>query len=97
MYAIVKSGSREYKVAVGDIIAVDKLNLNVGEKVELPVIMTVEDGKITLNNKLKAKAEVIEHFKDKKIVVFKYKAKKNERKKQGHRQSYTKIKIENIG
>ncbi len=97
MYAIVKSGSREYKVAVGDIIAVDKLNLNVGEKVELPVIITVEDGKITLNNKLKAKAEVIEHFKDKKIVVFKYKAKKNERKKQGHRQSYTKIKIENIG
>ncbi len=97
MYAIVKSGSREYKVAVGDIIAVDKLNLNVGEKVELPVIMTVEDGKITLNNKLKAKAEVVEHFKDKKIVVFKYKAKKNERKKQGHRQSYTKIKIENIG
>lgn len=97
MYAIVKSGSREYKVAVGDIIAVDKLNLNVGEKVELPVIITVEDGKITLNNKLKAKAEVVEHFKDKKIVVFKYKAKKNERKKQGHRQSYTKIKIENIG
>lgn len=97
MYAIVKSGAREYRVEVGDVIAVDKLNLNVGETVELPVVMTVADGKIDLTSKVKATATVVEHYRDKKVVVFKYKAKKNERKKQGHRQSYTKIKIEKIG
>ena len=97
MYAIIETGGKQYKVAVGDIINVEKLDANVGDKVNLDVLMTVNDGVVKNGNPYvadaKVVAEVVEQGKADKIVVFKYKAKKNYRRKQGHRQPFTAIKI----
>ena len=99
MYAIVKAGGKQYKVEVNSVIKTELESAEVGKKIELPVVM-VNDGKeVVAGDKLgdyKVVAEVIEHGKDKKIVVFKYKAKKNIRKKQGHRQPFSKLKIVSI-
>ena len=100
MYAIFENGSKQYKVSEGDLLKVEKLNAAVGETVQFPVVMTADDNGIKVGTdaaKLTVSAEVISHGKDKKIIVFKYKAKKNERKKQGHRQPYTMVKITAIG
>ena len=88
MYAIIRTGGKQYKVEAGDEILVEKLDLEDGENVTIgkPVVEGVC-----------AKAEVMEQTKGDKVVVFKYKAKKNIRKKQGHRQPYTKVKINTIG
>lgn len=100
MYAIVEIGGKQYKAAVGDRLKVEKINVEPGAEVELNVLMKV-DGETVVCGKdaeaLKAKATVIAHGKDKKIVVFKYKAKKNERKKKGHRQQFTTVKVSAIG
>jgi len=96
MYAIVENGSKQYKAEVGQVIKFEKLSANVGDKVEFAVIMLSDENGIEVADEVKAfKAvgEVLEQGKDKKIVVFKYKAKKNERKKQGHRQPFTAVKI----
>ncbi len=96
MYAIVENGSKQYKAEVGSVIRFEKLSANVGDKVEFDVLMISEKGKIKVLDaakKYKVVGEVIEQGKDKKIVVFKYKAKKNERKKQGHRQPFTSVKV----
>ena len=96
MYAIVENGSKQYKAEVGSIIKLEKLTANVGDKVELAVLMVADENGIKVAEEAKAyKAvcEVVEQGKNKKIVVFKYKAKKNERKKQGHRQPFTAVKI----
>ena len=100
MYAIIASGGKQYKVEEGLSIDVEKLNANIGDKVNFDV-MLVSDGKTVkagapLLKNVVCEAEVIAHGKADKIVVFKYKAKKNERKKQGHRQPYTKLKITSI-
>lgn len=100
MYAIFENGSKQYKAAVGDLIKVEKLHAEVGETVEFPVILTADETTILTGKDVegvKVKAEVVLQGKDKKIIVFKYKAKKNERKKQGHRQPYTQIKVTAIG
>lgn len=99
MYAVIVSGGKQYKVSQGDVIEVEKLNAAAGDKVELPVILTVDGENVTAGAdvKVKAVAEVMDHGKDKKVIVFKYKAKKNVRKKQGHRQPFTKIRIVSIG
>ncbi len=97
MYAIVETGGKQYKVSVDEIVNVEKLQAKVGDKVELNALMIVDGEKVTTGNPYiegkKVKAEVVEQGKADKIVVFKYKAKKNERKKQGHRQPYTALKI----
>ena len=96
MYAIVDNGNKQYKAEVGSVIKLEKLDANVGDKVELKVVMVVDENGIKVAGEAdayKAVAEVVEQGKDKKIIVFKYKAKKNERKKQGHRQPYTKVKV----
>ena len=96
MYAIIENGSKQYKAQIGDVIKFEKLNANVGDKVELSVVMVSDENGIRVADEvanLKAVCEVVEQGKDKKIIVFKYKAKKNERKKQGHRQPYTKVKF----
>ena len=101
MYAIVEACGRQYKVAEGDLVFVEKLEANEGEKVVFDNVLLISDGdKIkvgtpTVKN-AKVEATVVKHGKAKKVVGFKYKAKKNERKKQGHRQPYTQIKIEKI-
>ena len=101
MYAIANISGKQFKVEVGSTIVVDRLNAEVGEEVSFPVMLTVDGAKVKAGNPVikdvVVKAKVVAHVQDKKITVFKYKPKKNERKKQGHRQPYTKITIESIG
>jgi large subunit ribosomal protein L21 len=99
MYAIVTTGNKQYKVSVGDIIKVEKLEAEVKDIVNLDVVMLNNDGKVVVGKdaaKASVKAEVVAQDKAKKIVIFKYKAKKNERKRQGHRQPFTALKITEI-
>jgi len=99
MYAIIDNGNKQYKVAVGDIVKLEKLNANEGDKVTLNVVMVSDDNGIKEGaeaESAKVTATVVKQAKDKKIIVFKYKAKKNERKKQGHRQPFTAVKVESI-
>ena len=99
MYAIVENGSKQYKAEVGQVIRFEKLSANVGDKVEFSVLMVSDENGVKVAEEAKAfkvVGEVLEQGKDKKIIVFKYKAKKNERKKQGHRQPFTAVKITEI-
>ena len=98
MYAVILTGGKQYRVSEGDTLEVEKLNGNVGDKVELPVLMTCDNGNVVAGADVKAvaTAEIVANVRTKKVIVFKYKAKKNERRKQGHRQSYTRIKIVKI-
>ena len=101
MYAIVNISGIQYKLEAGQTITVDRLNAEIGEELSFPVLMTVDGSKVKTGSPVikdvVAKVKVLSHVQDKKITVFKYKAKKNERKKQGHRQPYTKITVESIG
>ncbi|MDE6586510.1 MAG: 50S ribosomal protein L21 [Clostridia bacterium] len=100
MYAIFENGGKQYKACVGDLIKVEKLDKKVGETVEFPVILTADEKGIQVGAEVasvKVTCEVAGEGKDKKIIVFKYKPKKNERKKQGHRQPYTLVKVTAIG
>ena len=101
MYAIIVTGGKQYKVEVGSEIMVEKLDNEVGDKVNFDILMIadgsdIEIGKPVLSG-VSAKGEVLEHGNGKKVIVFKYKPKKDYRKKQGHRQPYTKVKILSIG
>ena len=100
MYAIFANGNKQYKAAVGETVKLEKLNAEVGSSVEFPVVITADEKGIQAGKEvesLKVTCEVLSHGKDKKIIVFKYKAKKNERKKQGHRQPYSLVKVTAIG
>lgn len=99
MYAIIENGSKQYKVAEGDVVKFEKLDAEVGEKVEFGVLLVSDDNGIKVGNdcsSFKVVGEVLKQDKMKKVIVFKYKAKKQERKKQGHRQPFTAVKIESI-
>lgn len=101
MQAIFVTGGKQYKVSEGDIIYVEKLNVE-GETVEFDnVLMTIDGDDVTVGapkvEGAKVTAKVIKNGKAKKILVFKFKAKKNYRRRQGHRQPYTKLQIEKIG
>ena len=99
MYAIIENGSKQYKVAVDEIVKFEKLNANVGDKVSFNVLFVSDENGIKTAAeaaKYTAEGEVLAQDKEKKIIVYKYKAKKNERKKQGHRQPFTKVKILSI-
>lgn len=99
MYAIIENGSKQYKVSVGDTVKFEKLDAEVGANVEFNVLF-VSDGKSVKVGKdakaFKVVGEVLAQDKMKKIIVFKYKAKKNIRKRQGHRQPFTAVKITDI-
>ncbi len=100
MYAIFENGSKQYKAEIGNVIKVEKLDAAVGTTVSFPVILIADEKGIKAGAEVasaRVTAEVVSQGKDKKIIVFKYKAKKNERKKQGHRQPYTQIKVTAIG
>ncbi|MBQ1684291.1 MAG: 50S ribosomal protein L21 [Clostridia bacterium] len=101
MYAIIVTGGKQYKVEVGSEIMVEKLDNEVGANVNFDVLMMAEGDNVQIGKPVLegvcAKAEVLEHGKGKKVVVFKYKPKKDYRKKQGHRQPYTKVRILSIG
>ena len=97
MYAIIENGNKQYKVSEGDTVKVEKLKAEVGATVVFPaVLVSGEDGVKVGASVAKVTATVAAQDKAKKIIVFKYKAKKNERKKQGHRQPFTAVKIEKI-
>jgi large subunit ribosomal protein L21 len=100
MYAIVTTGGKQYKVSQDEIINVEKLDAKVGDKINLDVLMTVDGDKVVNGNPFvkgaEVVAEVVEQGKSEKVLVFKYKAKKNERKRQGHRQQYTKVQIDEV-
>lgn len=101
MYAIIVTGGKQYKVEQGDEILVEKLEAEVGDTVNFDVLMMADGDAVKVGKPyvegVCAKAEVVEHGKGKKVIVFKYKPKKNIRKKQGHRQPYTKVKVLSIG
>ena len=92
MYAVIIAGGKQYRVAEGDTIEVERIAAEIGSKIELPVILKVDGEKVD-TAKATASAEIVRHGKDKKITVYKYKPKKNVRRKQGHRQPFTVIKI----
>ncbi len=99
MYAIIDNGNKQYKVQEGDIVKFEKLNANEGESVSFKVLMVADENGIKTGAEVesaKVTGTVVKQAKDKKIIVFKYKAKKNERKKQGHRQPFTAVKVEKI-
>ena len=101
MYAIIEACGKQYKVAEGDVVFFEKLDTEVGKKVTFDkVVLVSDDGKVQVGNPyvkgIKVEGKVVSHGKGKKILVFKYKAKKNYRRTQGHRQPYTKVEITNI-
>lgn len=101
MYAIIETGSKQYKVSVGDIIKVEKLPLEQGQSYDLKNILLIADGQNILTgspyieNAL-VTSSVIGNGKEKKVIVYKFKSKKGFHKKKGHRQQFTQLKIENI-
>ncbi|MDK2824392.1 MAG: large subunit ribosomal protein [Clostridia bacterium] len=101
MYAIIETGGKQYKVQEGDTLKVELLNAEAGATVEIDkVLMVNKDGELKVGNPFVAGAKVSlkvqEHGKGKKIVVYKYKPKKNYRRKQGHRQPFSKVVVEKI-
>jgi large subunit ribosomal protein L21 len=102
MYAVLVTGGKQYRVQEGDVIFVEKLDAEVDATVELSNILAVskEDGELVVGKPAvegaNVVAKVLEQGKAKKIIVFKYKPKKDYRRKQGHRQPYTKLVIEKI-
>ena len=99
MYAVVETGGKQYRVQEGDVIQVEKLAVNEGEVVSLDVIALGKDGKVFVGEELanvKVNSKVVSHGKGKKVIVFKYKPKKDYRRKQGHRQPYTELVIETV-
>ena len=101
MYAVIKTGGKQYKVEEGTVLQVEKLEQNEGDTIEFNDVLMYSDGEnVTLGNPLVenaiVKAEIIKQAKDKKVLVFKYKRRKGYRKMRGHRQNYTEIKIDSI-
>ena len=101
LYAVIETGGKQYRVSTGDAIYVEKLNVNEGDEIVFDRILLVsQDGNTEVGTPYvdgaKVVAKVAKHGKQKKIIVFKYKAKKNYRRKRGHRQPYTKLVIESI-
>ena len=101
MYAIIQTGGKQYRVSEGDVVSIEKLTAAEGEEVVFDQVLTVvSDSDIKIGKPVvegaKVTAKVVEHGKGKKILVFKYKAKSNYRKRQGHRQPYTQVEISKI-
>ena len=100
MYAIIATGGKQYKVAEGDIIKVEKLGVEAGEAVTFDQVLVVNNGEVVVGNPTVANASVsgtvVREGKAKKIVVYRYKSKTGYHKKNGHRQPYTQVKIEKI-
>ncbi len=101
MYAIIESCGKQYKVAEGDVVFFEKLDAEEGKKVTFDnVVLVSDDKKVEVGTPyvkgIKVEGKVVCHGKGKKIIVYKYKAKKNYRRTQGHRQPYTKVEITKI-
>ena len=101
MYAIVKTGGKQYKIHEGDIIRIEKIDGNIGNPISFDQVLMFSDGENTsigqpvLDN-VAVKGHIVEQGKGKKIIVFKYKRRKRFRRKQGHRQQFTAVQIDAI-
>lgn len=101
LYAIIETGGKQYRVQVGDTLKVDKLPAEAGEKVEVNKVLAMANGEelrvgTPLLEGVKVILKVLQHGRSKKIIVYKYKAKKNYRRKQGHRQPFTRVTVDAI-
>ena len=101
MYAVIKTGGKQHKVAEGEIIKVEKLKASEGEPVDITDVLLIEkDGEVTLGSPFiegaKVTAKILRHGKEDKVTIIKMKRRKDYRKKQGHRQNYSEIQIEQI-
>ena len=100
MYAIIATGGKQYKVSEGDIINVEKLGVEAGETVTFDQVLAVIDNEMKVGSPFvdgaSVTASVVENGRGKKVIVYKYKRKTGYHKKNGHRQAYTKVKIEKI-
>lgn len=101
MYAVIETGGKQYRVQEGDVLTIEKLNVGAGEKVEFDkVLVLAKEGDLKVGapyvEGAKVFGEVVENGKGQKVIIYKYKSKKDYRKKQGHRQPYTMVKIESL-
>ncbi|MDE6231866.1 MAG: 50S ribosomal protein L21 [Lachnospiraceae bacterium] len=100
MYAIIATGGKQYKVSEGDVIKVEKLGKEAGETVTFDEVLLVNNGEVVVGNptvdNASVSATVVSEGRGKKVIVYKYKRKTGYHKKNGHRQSYTEVKIEKI-
>ncbi len=99
MYAIIATGGKQYKVSEGDIITIEKLGVEAGEKVTFDNVLAVSGDSLKVGDDVAnatVEASVVENGRGKKVIVYKYKRKTGYHKKNGHRQSFTKVKIEKI-
>ena len=99
MYAIIATGGKQYKVSEGDIITIEKLGVEAGEKVTFDQVIAVSDKDLKVGDdvaKATVEASVVKEGRARKVIVYKYKRKTGYHKKNGHRQSFTQVKIEKI-
>ena len=101
MFAVFRSGGKQHRVKSGDLIDVEKLEVPVGERITInDVLMVYGDGEVKIGTPTvegaSIVATVVDHYKDKKVIVYKFKRRKNYRRKKGHRQWYTRLRIEEI-
>ena len=101
MYAIIATGGKQYRVCEGDVIYIEKLDVEVDSTVSFDVLLVGNDGDVKVGTPVvegvKVEGKVVGQLRGYKIIVFKYKSKKNYRRKQGHRQPYIKVEITKIG
>lgn len=100
MYAVISTGGKQYKVAAGEIVKIEKLSAEVGEIVEFPVLLLANKTDVKIGSpfvaKAKVKASIVEHGRGDKITIIKFRRRKHHRKQIGHRQHYTAVKITEI-
>ncbi|SCG83724.1 50S ribosomal protein L21 [Proteiniborus sp. DW1] len=101
MYAVIETGGKQYRVQEGDVLFIEKVAGNEGESLSFDKVLLVSNGEEVKVGKpyvdgVSVTGNIVEHGKAKKIIVYKFKRKKDYRKKQGHRQPYTKVRIEKI-
>ena len=101
MYAIIATGGKQYRVSEGDVLYIEKIDAEVDSTVSFDVLLVGNEGDVKVGTPVvegvKVEGKVVGQIRGEKIIVFKYKAKKNYRRKQGHRQPYTKVEITKIG
>ena len=101
MYAIIATGGKQYRVSEGDVIYIEKIDAQVDSTVSFDVLLMGNDGDVKIGTPVvegvKVEGKVVGQIRGEKIIVYKYKSKKNYRRKQGHRQPYTKVEITKIG
>ncbi|MBQ2947481.1 MAG: 50S ribosomal protein L21 [Clostridia bacterium] len=101
MYAIIATGGKQYRVSEGDVLFIEKIDAEVDSTVSFDALLVENEGEVKVGTPVvegvKVEGKVVGQVRGEKIIVFKYKSKKNYRRKQGHRQPYTKVEITKIG